>query len=91
MRGRNGPDHEWQERTREIRSAARKGRDAIDIADAYQLCLAVLGGMITPGLHGAELRFADPTASRAIYHQLDTVASRFGTERSPDRDLTIAW
>jgi hypothetical protein len=37
-----------------------------------------------PGLHGAELRFADPTASRAIYHQLDTVASRFGTERSQD-------
>lgn len=44
----------------------------------------VSGGMITSGPHGGELRFADPAASRAINHHLDSVASRFGTEGSPD-------
>jgi hypothetical protein len=44
----------------------------------------VSGGMIISGPHGGELRFADPAASRAINHHLDSVASRFGIEGSPD-------
>src|SRR5262249_26311472 len=45
---------------------------------------SVSGGMITSGPHGDELRFADPAASRDINHHLDSVASRFGPEGSPE-------
>lgn len=57
MRGRHVPDQEWQERTRKIRSAARKGEDVSEIAATYQLPVAAVKRMLAPAEHP---RLSDP-------------------------------
>lgn len=57
MRGPNGPDLEWQERTRKIRADARKGRNAAEIADVYQLPVVAVQRMLAPTEHP---RLSDP-------------------------------
>ncbi len=57
MRGPNRPDHEWQERTHKIRAAARKGQNATEIADAYQLPVAAVARVLAPAEHP---RLSDP-------------------------------
>lgn len=57
MRGPNRPDQEWQERTHKIRAAARKGRDATEIAEAYDLPVAAVKRVLAPAEHP---RLSDP-------------------------------
>jgi len=57
MRAPHRPGLEWQERTHKIWAAARKGRTATDIADAYQLPVAAVQRMLAPVEHP---RLSDP-------------------------------
>ena len=57
MRGPNRPDHESQERTHHIRSAARKGQTPTEIADAHNLPVAAVKRLLTPVEHP---RLSDP-------------------------------
>src|SRR5436853_6718660 len=57
MRGPHRPDPEWQARTHKIRAAARKGRDATEIADAYQIPVALVKRLLAPTEHP---RLSDP-------------------------------
>jgi hypothetical protein len=57
MRGPNKPDHEWQERAHKIWAAARKGRNATEIANAYQVPVAAVVRVLAPAEHP---RLSDP-------------------------------
>ena len=57
MRGPNNRDHEWQERAHKIRAAARKGRNATEIAETYQVPVAMVGRVLAPAEHP---RLSDP-------------------------------
>src|SRR2546426_3240452 len=57
MRGPHRPDPEWQARTHKIRAAARKGRGATEIADAYQSPVALVKRLLAPTEHP---RLSDP-------------------------------
>jgi len=48
----------------------------VGINAIIQKCWNVSGGVVTQGHRRAELRFADPGASRIIHHRLNSVASR---------------
>lgn len=56
-RGPSGPDLEWRERARQIRAAARKGKNSAQIADLYQLPVAAVERVLAPAKHP---RLSDP-------------------------------
>jgi hypothetical protein len=57
MRGPNKPDQEWQERTHQIRAAARRGRSAAEIAETYNVAAAAVARVLAPAEHP---RLSDP-------------------------------